>query len=81
MVRAGLRCSRRALLSRTDFLDNYSRLRRSEAIIIADSFRNYKFLGDLPRHGTQRKAVERRGLGTRREMLTREKERERRRGR
>lgn len=58
-------------------MDNYSRLRRSEAIIIADSFRNYKFLGDLPRRGAQRKVVERRRLGIRREKLARENERER----
>lgn len=59
-ARRGVARSRgaRALLAAcTDFLDNYSRLRRSEAIIIADSFRNYKFLGDLPRRDAQRKTV------------------------
>lgn len=51
------RGARTLLAACTDFLDNYSRLRRSEAIIIADSFRNYKFLGDLPRRDAQRKTV------------------------
>ena len=76
---AWCRSARVLLAGCTDFLDNYSRLRRSEAIIIADSFRNYKFLGDLPRCDAQRKmvgALEPKGRSSRRRERERERERE-----